>query len=193
MVRSYDICSADVNGNAPSLCSQAPPCPKCRVPVQSQHRGWVVLITNFEWWSFQSKTCLHKPLKRSIEDGTVSRQIKEEYAEDETIKISIPSFDENNILSISHVVSSIIDIHQKGDIHNCDRKLFVLVLPLPTNPSRPALPCENGNYLLLVFIALKTSRNMSTSIKHKYIWKIPCREPLNAFIIHCWCWCHKWC
>ena len=52
---------------------------------------------------------------------------------------------------------------------------------------------EAGNYLLLVFIALKMGRNMSMSIKHKYVWKIPCREPLNAFIIHCWYWNHKWC
>ena len=51
---------------------------------------------------------------------------------------SIPTFDENNILSISHVVGSVIDIHQRVDIHNCDCKIFVLILPLPTGPSRPA-------------------------------------------------------
>ena len=104
--------------------------------------------------------------------------------------LSIPSFDENNIN-----VVGVIGIHQRVDIHICDSRIFVLILPcLQAQAVQYQVPFgENGNHSLLVFVALKTGRNMSTSIKHKYVWKILCQEPLNAFIIHCWCWYHKWC
>ena len=47
--------------------------------------------------------------------------------------LSIPSFDENNI----NVVGSVISTYQRVDIHICDSRIFVLILPVPTGPSHP--------------------------------------------------------